>query len=140
MLGGIIWAAAGWEGRVALIRAWCPSRRAEQSVNRIDPSGQDDIEEYDTVTFSRVINGLTHSYYNHFQCSLLGEEAIIAAIIYSRSARTIGFRPIPILGIWTSRLGIPNHDLVCPTACSGSTTGTLTARAFKRRLPLNKAF
>jgi hypothetical protein len=29
---------------------------------------------------------------------------------------------------------------VCPTACSGSTNDTLTARAFKRRLPLNKAF
>jgi RHS repeat-associated protein len=49
-------------------------------VNRIDPSGNAAIEEYDTVTFSRVENGLTHGYYNHFTCSLLGEEAIIAAI------------------------------------------------------------
>jgi RHS repeat-associated protein len=53
---------------------------AGNPVNRIDPSGKDDIEEYDTVTFSRVEGGFTHGYYNHFTCSLLGEEAIIAAI------------------------------------------------------------
>ena len=31
----------------------------------IDPTGRD-IAEYDTVTFSRVENGLTYGYYNHF--------------------------------------------------------------------------
>src|SRR5262249_33969710 len=47
-------------------------------VNWIDPRGNAAVEEYDTVTFSGVENGMTHGFYNsygkvaHFSVSCCG--------------------------------------------------------------------